>query len=219
MAYVPPHLRDKSSEKSRNTEYLILDDAEDFPQLSKPKETRKKNHTLTWGSEEKSFKEIVEKNEITFDYNILERKKDETNSEYFNRLLDIFKQTTILHTYDIYVVKNNNKTYRVAARHEIIARFLCQIEDNKYSRKAYDDAYNKFRKNILKYMYKDDELWDDIMWRVGGDSSRRDEAIRLYYNDTHTGRYVITLNWLDPQKTTCKKDSKNTEFSEEMIIY
>ena len=194
------------------------DDAEEFPLLPGLSSTRKKYPTPSWGNNKKSFKEIVEKNKITFDYDILEKRKDEKNVTYFNRLSDIFKQTTILHKYDIYTVKSKNKSYRVAARHEIIARFLCQVEENKNSRKAHADAYNKFRQNILDQIRVDDELWEFIMERVEGDSSRCDEAIRLYYNETPASRFLISLDWLDPNKTSCEKDSEN-HISEEKILY
>jgi len=115
-------------------------------------------------------------------------------------------------------VKSKKKTYRVAARHEIIARFLCQAEDNKYSKKAYSEAYNKFRQDTLDQMYEDDELWDEVMGRVGGERSKRDDAIRLYYNDTHTSNHMVISNWLDPCKATCIKSNENC-ISKEKIIY
>lgn len=66
----------------------------------------------------------------------------------------------------MYTVTSKNKTYKVAAKHEISARLLCQLEENRYSMKASSEAYAKFRQNTISQMYEDDEIWDDVMWCV-----------------------------------------------------
>ena len=49
--------------------------------------------------------------------------------------------------------------------------------------KASSEAYAKFRQNTISQMYEDDEIWDDVMWCVGNDKSKQENAIRSYYND------------------------------------
>ena len=192
--------------------FISLGDDNDFPPLSSASNT-----LIPSCDGRKTFKEIFENNAISFDYDILERKEMETVSTYFNRLYDIFKRSTTLHTYDIYVIKNKTKSYKAAARHEIIARLLCQIEDNRCFRKASEDAYANFRKLTLDQMYDDDDLWDEIMGRVGGDKLKWEEAIRAHFNFIQL-RQTVSLKWMDPLKTTCKKSGENC-ISKEKILY
>jgi len=225
MSYRPPHMRYKIGQtipKKKKYESLYNDD--DFPSLGSAtnRETKreiKASPSLpSWGGDKKSFKDIVENSEVTFDYDILKRRDKDTDVTYFSRLSEIFKRTTTLTTYNVYTVTSKNKTYRAAARHEIIARLLCQLEENRYSKKASSAAYAEFRQNTLSQMYADDEIWDDVMWRFGNDKSKQEDAIRSYYNDSQFDNQNVTLNWLDPEKVTCKMGVEYC-ISKERIIY
>jgi hypothetical protein len=225
MSYRPPHMRYKIGQtipKKKKYESLYNDD--DFPSLGSAT-NRETNREIkaspsfpSWGSDKKSFKEIVENNEVTFDYDILKRIGKDTDVTYFARLSEIFKRTTTITAYHVYIVTSKNKTYRVAARHEIIARLLCQLEENMYFMKASSAAYAKFRHNTLIQMYAYNEMWDDVMWRVGNDESKQEDAIWSYYNDSRLDNQNVTLNWLDPEKATCRKGVDNF-ISKEKIIH
>lgn len=213
MTYQPPHKRYRAGPEKKK--YASLNDADDFPPLGATGPAPQ--IPSVWG-DKKSFKEIVENNEVTFNYDILERKAGETDAAYFSRLSLIYKRTTTLAAYNIYTVTGKNKSYKVAARHEIIARLLCQMEDNRYSMKASSEAYDKFRQDTLEQMYVDDEMWDEVMGSVGNDSSKREKAIRAYYNNSRPRGQGVTFNWMDPRKATCKKGIENC-ISKEKIIY
>lgn len=205
---------------SKKKKYASLDYDGDFPLLGSTtkRETKASPSLSPWSDDKKSFKEIVENNDVTFDYDILKRSDKDTDVTYFSRLSEIFKRTTTITTYHVYTVTSKNKTYKAAARHEIIARLLCQLEENRYSMEASSATYAKFRQDILSQMYADDEMWDDVMWRVGNDKSKQEDAIRSYYNDCQFDNQNVTSNWLDPEKATCRKDVENC-ISKEKIIY
>lgn len=204
----------------KNKKYTSLDDTYDFPSLGSAtkRETKLSPAVSAWSGDKKSFKEIVENKEVRFDYEILKRNDDDTDATYFSRLYGIFKRTTTVATYRIYTVTKNNKTYRVAARHEIIARMLCQFEENRNHKKASSDLYSKFRQKTISQMYADDEMWEDIMGYVGYDDSKWEYAIRLYYNELHTDNKNVNSDWLDTEKTKCTKGVENC-ISREKIIY
>jgi hypothetical protein len=203
--------------KKKKYDSMYNDD--DFPLLgSVTNRETKASHLLSWGGDKKSFKEIVENNEVTFDYDILKKRDTDTDVTYFTHLSEIFKRTTTLTAYHVYTVTSKNKTYRAAARHEIIARLLCQLEENRYSMKASSAEYAEFRQNTLRQMYEDDEMWDDVMWRVGNDKSKQEDAILSLYNDSQLDNQNVTLNWLDPDKVTCRKGVEYC-ISKEKIIY
>lgn len=169
----------------------------------------------SWGG--KSFKDALVCTEIQFDYDVLEKRLDENESAYYSRLLELFKKTTTTCLYSVYNVQGIYKTYRVAARHETIARLLCQTEENRHTKNIEKTAYAEFKHNILNNMYDDEELMCEVLMRVGGDVSMRDEAIRIFYTEQNPVRnkgYV----WMDPKKTTCVK-SVDTCMSKEKILY
>ena len=221
MSYMPPHIRYKTCQTiPEKKKYASLGDYDDFPSLGSATkiETKASPFLPSWCGDKKSFKEIVENNEVMFDYDILKRRVKDTDVTYFSRLSEIFKRTTTLTAYHVYTVTSENKTYRVAARHEIIARLLCQLEENRYSIKASSDEYAEFRKNTLSQMHADDEICDDVMWSFGNDESKQEDAIRSYYNDSKLDNYNVTLNWLDPETVTCRKGVENC-ISKEKILY
>jgi hypothetical protein len=220
MSYVPPHMRYPGQTDVKKKKYSSLDDEDDFPSLGSATniETKASPSLPSWGGDRKSFKEIVENKELKFNYNILNRRNKDTDVTYFSRLSEIFKRTTTLTTCHVYTVTSKNKTYKVAARHEIIARLLCQLEENRYSMKASSVEYAKFRQNTIIQMYEDDEIWDDVMWCVGNDKSKQEDAIRSYYNNSRLDNKNVILNWLDPENVTCSKGVENC-ISTEKIIY
>jgi hypothetical protein len=189
----------------------------DFPSLNSKPIVKGVTETA-WGSSSKSFKEIVENNEVLFDYDILERLDGETSVSHFNRISEIFKRTTTHHTYNIYVVSSNTKSYRVAARNEIIARMLCQLSHNKYSNSSLDSAFVHFKQDTLDQMYSDDEIWEEVMSYVGGDKNRKDQAILMYYRKTQNIKGASEIFWFNSKKTTCKKTEEKS-ISKEKILY
>jgi hypothetical protein len=221
MSYRPPHMRHEIDQTmSEKKKYESLYNDNDFPSLGSAtkRETKASSSLPSWGGDKKSFTEIVENSEVVFDYDILKRRDKDTDVTYFTHLSGIFKRTTTLSAYHVYTVTSKNKTYRAAARHEIIARLLCQLEENRYSKKASSAAYAEFRRNTLNQMYSDDEMWDGVMWSVGNDKSKQEDAIWSYYNDFRLDNQNVTLNWLDPEKVTCRKDVEYC-ISKEKIIY
>lgn len=205
MSYIPPH---KRAQKKHNTETDVKI-SDEFPVLGSVK-----NNQCLWKTG-KSFKEIAENDKIDFDFDILEN-KSESESEYLNLLNVLFKQTTTLHMYDVFTLKSKKKSYTVSARHEIIARLLCQNEENKYERRINNELYNKFRSNILDSMYNNEELWEDIMSTVNYNEFRKNDAILSYYRNTLCKKDK-TDNWLNKDIVCVKiKGKKNMG---EKIIY
>lgn len=170
-----------------------------------------------WGNDGKSFKEVIENTDITFNYAILKKRDGETSVSYFSRLYGIFKNTTTLYEYDIYMVYNDVKSYTVAARHEIIARMLCQMEDDRHAKKVLCSTFAQFKTDILDQMYSDDEIWEEVMGYVNYDKTKRNKAILMYYGEKNNVKYSSDMNWLNPSVTTCNKTTESC-ISEEKIL-
>lgn len=203
MSYIPPH---KRASREKHTDNQINDE---FPELGSVK------HNCSVWKTRKSFKEIAENDKIDFDFAILENKSEST-SEYFNRLNVLFKQTTTLHMYDVFSVKSKKKSYMVSARHEIIARLLCQNEENRFKQRINNELYNSFRHNMLTSMNNNEELWEEIMSIVNYNEFRKNDAIKSYYRNTQCKK-DNTENWLDKDIVCIKiKGKKNMG---EKIIY
>jgi hypothetical protein len=215
--YVSPYVRGKRpTQPIKQTTNKYTPSNGDFPVMGGHKNIKPPTEA-PWGNANKSFKEIVENTEITFDYDILEMTAGETQVSYFNRLSKIFKRTTVLHKYNVYVVSSSVKSYRVAARHEIIARLLCQMTDNKYSA-VLDSSFVSFKRDTLEQMYSDDEVWEEVMSYVGGNITRKDEAILMYYKKTQNIKNSSEVFWFNTKKTICKKTEEKC-VSKEKILY
>ena len=222
MAYVPPHLRGKkhrSSPQRSNplTNYQLVED--DFPALGST--PAKKVTVMTETKWTKgSFKEVVSNTDIVFDFEILKQRKEESPSEYYNRLNTIYTRTSTLHKYSVFTLKHKKRKqlYRVAARHEIMARFICQKNEFQQNTRLKNSQYASFKQSTFDQMCNDDELWDYVLSFVGGDNSKRDEAIKLYYRESCESSPKVTSNWLNPDEASCIETSEKC-ISKEKIIY
>ena len=223
MTYAPPHLRGllreknqhvklnkvQPKEKKKKGKYMIVED--EFPVLGVVKPM-----SYNWGY--KSFKDAVVRNEITFDYEILDKKDSESYNEYFKRLGVLFKRTSVLHVYNIYTVKSDKKSYKVAARHGTIARFLCQTEEELQESKLSNRRYILFRKNTMEQMYTYPEVWDDVMGLVDGDTTKKEKAILMCYNESNPTKHEDTrTNWMSSD-VVCTLTAE-TCISKEKILY
>jgi hypothetical protein len=222
--YVSPYVRGRRpTAPIRQVVKKYMPSADDFPTMggstsrsTSRAEPMSELPATLWGSA-KSFTEVVKNTEITFDYEILEKIAGESQVTYFNRLSKIFTRTTVLHKYNVYVISSNVKSYRVAARSEIIARLLCQMADNKYS-SVLDSSFAPFKRDTLEQMYSDDEVWEEVMSYVGGNITRKDEAILLYYKKTQNVKCSSEIFWFNTKKTICKQTEEKC-MSKEKILY
>lgn len=185
---------------------------DDFPLLSK-----RKISDPVWG--QKSFKEIVENGEIVFDFDILKQKKDETLIAYIQRLNILLEKTTVMYKYNVYNVTNSDKTktYKVVARHSIIAQLLCYTEEKNIAARMRSEHYKQFKKDTIYNMYNDTEVWDYIMGYVSGDPIRQDEAIKHYHKISNTDLYKPLTNWFS-SSVTCEK-TEDTLLSDEKVLH
>lgn len=195
---------------------IPLDNTEEFPSLGSNTNITVVNNKHDLWSNRKQFTEVVKNTEIKFDYDILNKMINETDIEYFNRLVSHIKKTSVIYNYKIFLCKKKSTSYRVCARHEIVARVLCQLEENKYELRENSKEYRNFKNNTIDRMRDDENFWYSIMDIVDGDESQIDKAIKAFYKksvqDSDTN-----ITWLDVDKVTCI-ETNDLYFSKEKII-
>ena len=139
----------------------------------------------------------------------------ENKLDYFKRIYSIYKKTTCHATYGVYICKYGNKKYTVAARHEIIVKLLCRLEESRLHIAMHKEKYLQFKHELLDLMYDDNSIWDDVMSRVDGDPAREDEAIRAYYKPRqYKNEHPV---WWLGGLVTCKKTNDTMLCAEKIL--
>lgn len=219
MTYVPPNRRYKKNNNNKNyrKQTGLEYNEKNFPALGSVNNNIKKTNSV-WGKG--SFKDVVSSDDIVFDFNVLEKTKKETYLEYYNRLSMFFKRTSTLSTYYVFNVTHSKKQkcYKVIARHETIAKFLCQRAEYENHARHKDTHYIKFKSKLVKEMADDGDFSEYIMDLVDGDDNRRDEAIGIYYRQQKIEDEIRPTNWLNPEDVKCVK-TKEHVLSKEKIFY
>lgn len=224
MSYVPPYRRNKFKQQKHYTKIQpdIVYDEQNFPSLGSCESVSntKNSNTKTskWGKG--SFKDVVSSDDVVFDFSSLEKLQKETFVEYYNRLSMFFKRTTKLNSYHVFSVTHSKKQkcYRAIARHEIVAKFLCQRAEYENHSRLKDTHYIKFKNKTFKEMMDDEDLWEYVMNLVDGDDTRRDEAINIYYKQQKKDDEIKPNNWLTSTDVKCIKTTEQV-LSKEKIIY
>ena len=165
----------------------------------------------------KSFKDIFTNVDTKFNCALLNMRSNESYDAYYKRLKVIINSDNVCRTYNMYDVKHKNKTYRVIARHHIVALLLCQIDSEQKRNILSNRKFMRFRNNILEQMYYDEEMWNDVMSNVDGDAGRGEDAIIMYFNKTNPPTTIIT-NWITSTDVSCTELSEKC-YSVEKILY
>lgn len=179
----------------RSHRYVSVKDSEEFPALVPSSKNR-------CDIKVKSFRDILKQENTNHDD--LNKTESESNDVYLKRLSSIFKKTSsLIKTHSIYICKHKNRKYRVVARHEMIARMLCQTRDDRYNKRMRAESYKRFHRNTLDKMNESQDEWDTVMVRVNRNPCMVNEAIRILYDETHA-QFCNTIDhqWIDPSNST-----------------
>jgi hypothetical protein len=147
----------------------------------------------------------------------LVRLPKELDSHYFNRLMHIFNKTTRKDLYHVYIVINNNRRFRVIARNDIIAKFLCQYHDYKNMGITRTHEINEYREYVYDRINEDEILYDNVMRLVDYNTFQLNTAVDIYCKSMNAIPEVKHAYWFD-EKTLCVKTDVIYESLEKIIL-
>lgn len=192
--------------------------SEEFPALTKHTKYKKvvsKNNAWTHPLN----KDLIKKNKPDPQKNTfasLRRIHRETDSQYFDRLLNLYTQTTKLKQYNIYILKHGKRTIKVAARDEIIARFICQWHDYKTAINEEKTELEIKKKEMWNDMQEDDQLYNEIVEYMNENNYGIDDVLGEYCN-TNTNKKFSYI-WFNFNKTSCKKTDELCISKERILL-